>query len=398
MNKRIFYGEYTLLHWIELILQKNIVLPDYQRSFVWSKEQVESFLKNLKKGIFVPPIIIGSLEQNSGNENIILDGQQRLSSILLGYLGIFPKPDAFKSTDDPLFIMDNSDDEDGEDESVVIEWSFRLLTNAANNRTKASILSNIDNAKYDIISAEALLDDAFINETFLGFSYIVPMTLDESEQQKFYSTVFHDINQQGVALLGQESRKSLYYLNKDLVPFFDPKTVTSLLKVLQGGKVRRYDYVRLLAFLAEYKKKGSEVSVAKKCKGQEKFELYYESYINSVVTDTDSPRFGKFSSEVGIRNVPHRMEKLKRYINLLEYGSTFPTVIDADTKLFGLVYQVLFLGKSMDENKKDDLLNDLRQLIDNFKNDDKHREHPNGLSHIRRRLKESISIYSRYVL
>lgn len=136
MNKRIFYGEYTLLHWIELILQKNIVLPDYQRSFVWSKEQVESFLKNLKKGIFVPPIIIGSLEQNSGNENIILDGQQRLSSILLGYLGIFPKPDAFKSTDDPLFIMDNSDDEDGEDESVVIEWSFRLLTNAANNRTK----------------------------------------------------------------------------------------------------------------------------------------------------------------------------------------------------------------------------------------------------------------------
>ena len=398
MNKRIFYGEYTLLHWIELILQKNIVLPEYQRSFVWSKEQVESFLKNLKKGIFVPPIIIGSLEHNNGNENIILDGQQRLSSILLGYLGKFPKPDAFKSTDDPLFIVDNADDEDDEDESVVIEWSFRLLTNAADNRTKASILSKIDNAKYDIISADALLDDAFINETFLGFSYIVPMTLDESEQQKFYSTVFHDINQQGVALLGQESRKSLYYLNKDLVPFFDPQTVTSLLKVSQGGKVRRYDYVRLLAFLAEYKKKNSEVSVAKNCKGQEKFELYYESYINSVVTDTDSPRFGKFSSEIGIRNVPHRIEKLKRYINLLEYGSTFPTVIDADAKLFGLVYQVLFLGKSMDENKKDDLLNDLKQLIDNFKNDVKHRDHPNGLSHIRRRLKESISIYSKYVL
>ena len=77
MNKSCFYGEYTLLHWIELILQKNIVLPEYQRSFVWKKEQVETFLKKLKKGIFVPPVIIGSLEYTDSNENMILDGQRR---------------------------------------------------------------------------------------------------------------------------------------------------------------------------------------------------------------------------------------------------------------------------------------------------------------------------------
>ena len=81
MNKKTFYGEYTLLHWIELILTKNIVLPEYQRSFVWKKEQVENFLKKLKNGTFVPPVIIGSLDRGVHNENIILDGQQRLTSI-----------------------------------------------------------------------------------------------------------------------------------------------------------------------------------------------------------------------------------------------------------------------------------------------------------------------------
>ena len=62
IDRKIFYGEYTLMHWIELMLQRNIVLPDYQRCFVWPKEHVEFFLRRVKKGIFVPPIIIGSME------------------------------------------------------------------------------------------------------------------------------------------------------------------------------------------------------------------------------------------------------------------------------------------------------------------------------------------------
>ena len=107
MNKKTFYGEYTLLHWIELILTKNIVLPEYQRSFVWKKEQVENFLKKLKNGTFVPPVIIGSLDRGVHNENIILDGQQRLTSILLGYLGVYPKEDSFRMTDNPLYSSDS---------------------------------------------------------------------------------------------------------------------------------------------------------------------------------------------------------------------------------------------------------------------------------------------------
>lgn len=400
MDKRNFYGEYTLLHWIELILQKNILLPDYQRNFVWSKEQVENFLKKLKEGVFVPPVIIGSLEHPDGNnENIILDGQQRLSSILLGYLGIFPKKEAFRATDDPLYVADViQDDEVDEDDEVVIEWSFKLITNDARNKNKAEILGNIDRNKYETLSADSMLDDVFLNNNYLGFSYVVPMNATETDQQMFYSTVFHDINQQGVALLSQESRRSLYYLNKDLVPYFEPQQIVQLLKLTQNGKTRRYDYVRLLAFLTEYKHTHSEVSIAKNCRSQETFELYYEAYINAVITDTDSPQFGKFSAMIGINNVAFRCLKIKSYIDQLGFNVTFPTIIDADTYLFGLVYQVMFEDKALDEHRLNELKSELNRKIETYKSNENHKNSPNGLGYLRKRLKDSIVTYSRFVI
>ena len=45
MDKRVYYGEYSLKHWIDLILKENIVLPWYQRSFVWDKGQIENLIK-----------------------------------------------------------------------------------------------------------------------------------------------------------------------------------------------------------------------------------------------------------------------------------------------------------------------------------------------------------------
>lgn len=39
MDKKVYYGEYSLKHWIELMLKKDLEPPPYQRSFVWSEEQ-----------------------------------------------------------------------------------------------------------------------------------------------------------------------------------------------------------------------------------------------------------------------------------------------------------------------------------------------------------------------
>lgn len=38
MKYKVYYGDYSLSHWIELMLKHNIALPPYLRHFVWNKE------------------------------------------------------------------------------------------------------------------------------------------------------------------------------------------------------------------------------------------------------------------------------------------------------------------------------------------------------------------------
>ena len=72
MENRVYYGEYSLKHWLDLILTKNIILPEYQRKFVWKPEQVKNLIETIKKGEFVPPVTIGSAVINGENKNIII--------------------------------------------------------------------------------------------------------------------------------------------------------------------------------------------------------------------------------------------------------------------------------------------------------------------------------------
>ena len=110
---RTYYGEYTLEHWINLILSKNIVLPEYQRSFAWSEERIKRFIVSLYKGDYVPPVIIAAGQENTERANLILDGQQRLTSILLAALGRMPNRDKWQ---DETSLMDEDMRGDEEDE------------------------------------------------------------------------------------------------------------------------------------------------------------------------------------------------------------------------------------------------------------------------------------------
>lgn len=409
MNKKVFYGEYTLMHWVELILKKDIVLPAYQRCFVWDEEQVGRFLKSLKDGNFVPPIIIGTYN----GQNIILDGQQRLSAILLGYLGKLPKKDVFRITDDPNYV----DGDEGviattavvpavatpavvpeEAEPEAIEWTFKLLVKDDVSNTKPDLLGRTTADKYDNLPTDECLDDTFMNVNYLGFSYIVPATTENSvAQMKFYSTVFHDINMQGVELKAQESRRSLYYLDNDLVPFFEP-IGSERLKVVQNGKTVRYDFVRALAFTSQYAKQNSDASIALRCKKQAAFEKYYADYINAVISDDDSTVYGKFSTQVGKANIAARATKMQQYVTDLGYNNVFPSIIDADTYLIGLIYHVLIKGEELNTTRFTELKTALAAKVTNYKANENHRHAPNGVLYLRQRVRESIQTYQRYVV
>ena len=392
----MFYGEYTLRHWMDLILKGNILLPDYQRHFVWSKESVEKFLIQLKTGLFVPPVILGSFKKIENNDNIILDGQQRLTSILLGYLGIYPKFDEFKELVAPLY-RDGAEDDLDEGGEEIIAWTYKEILDKKRILLEMDkIRNNIDLAKYESLQEESKLSEIELSKIYLGFSYIVPSTTDTIEQQRFYSTVFRNINQQGAGLSGQESRKALYYLDSDLVPLFDAKCYEKT-KVIQDNKPMGYDFVRCLAFLSQYKTQNTEAHIAVKCYRQEQLEQWYEDYINAVVADRDSRRFGKFSNLIGKDNITQRMQNLSRYVEALGYAKQYTTIIEADLYNFGLIYYVVVCGYTLKEDMYDDLKAAIAAKYEVIKAVDAHRRSPGKVTYLRTRIKESITVYENYV-
>ena len=397
MNRKVFYGEYTLRHWMDLILKRNIILPDYQRHFVWSKESVEKFIIQLKTGLFVPPVILGSFKKDEGNDNIILDGQQRLTSVLLGYLGLYPKFAAFKEPAAPLYRDGAADDLDEGGEEV-IAWTYKEILDEKKILLDRNLIrNNIDLTKYESINSASELREDELEKIYLGFSYIVPATTEAVVQQRFYSTVFRNINQQGVGLSGQESRKALYYLDSELVPLFDAKCYERT-KVVQDGKPMGYDFVRCLAFLSQYKKQNTESHIAVKCYRQEQLEQWYEDYINAVVEDRDSDRFGKFSTLIGKDNITQRMQTLARYVDALGYAKQYNSIIDADMYNFGLIYYVVVCGNTLKEDKYNELKTAIASKIEDLKAVDAHRRSPGKVTYLRIRIKESIAIYSSYVV
>ena len=79
-NNKVYYGEYSLKRWLDLILNGNITLPPYQRYFVWQESQVLKLIKSIKNGYYLPAVTIGNSKNPLTNkkENMVLDGQQRL--------------------------------------------------------------------------------------------------------------------------------------------------------------------------------------------------------------------------------------------------------------------------------------------------------------------------------
>jgi hypothetical protein len=388
MDNRVYYGEYSLKHWIDLILKENIILPDYQRYFVWSEKKVETLISTFKSKQFVPPVTIGAFKNGNSNQNLILDGQQRLTSILLAYLGLFPDEATYKKAVDK-FANENDDEEEIEEQlDNVLDWKFERLTEKG--KSKQEILTKIADGNYKKIDFQ--IDDKFLETTFLGFSYLVPVITDEKVQQKYYSSVFRNINIQGEVLLPQESRASLYFLDKDLVQFFVPDfTKTFVVKGLSVAT--KIDFVRCLSLLSQYNKDNAANKVARSYKPQ--MEKFYEEYIYSVVADTEG-KYGKFSSIFPNSQYADRLSNLHQALNSLEIKKEFQSIIDFDMYFFGLTYTIVFENKTINIASKEAIKQEIEAKIGVFKGDYSHTKAPSNLGHLRLRISSSIEIYKKY--
>jgi len=403
MNNRVYYGEYSLAYWVELILTKKIMLPKYQRHFVWESSDVREFVDSLKEKRFVPPVTIGSFSKNGIKQNLIIDGQQRLTSVLLAYLEIFPDKEQYRAHLASLANGDEEESDDGDDPyDNVLLWNFEKLTEKGSK--KEDIISKLEPGNYKSFNHSFSKEE--LMQTFIGFTYIVPADDDSTAQQEFYSKIFRNINQKGVRLFEIESRKALYFLNDYYEGFFEPKFADDYFVKLATGIKQQFDFVRYMSMLCAYHKQGQKIK--KVARGYGRFmEKYYEDYIYSIIEKDNKAEdglrttkyeelFGKFEDLFDDNKYSNEINKLADTLKALEIPKSHPSIISMDLYFFGLLYQVLFLHNDIDMSKKKQLKNDLEEIISAYRNDQKHSTAPAQLGFLRLRILKSLEIYSQY--
>jgi len=391
MENKVYYGEYSLKHWIDLILKENIILPDYQRHFVWNENKVKTLINTFKNRQFVPPVTIGVYKKGDINLNLILDGQQRLTSILLAFLGLFPNEKEYSEKIESYADENDNEIEDEEDQpNNILKWTFKALIQEGKDKQK--ILNKIgDSEKYNMLDWG--IDDDFLKTRYLGFSYLVPNTTDSKIQQKYYSSVFRNINIQGVPLLAQESRESLYFLDNSLSKLLNPDFYkTIVIKNLSG--TTKSDFVRYLSLLSQFKKDGRINRIAR---GYVRvMEKYYEEYIYSIVGENNSLLFDDFTTIFPESKYDDRLDLLKETIKSLEIPKQYTSIIDADLFLFGLIYITVLENKQIISEHKEQLKSEIMGSIAEIRQNNSHLRAPSALKYLRYRMDLSIGIYNKY--
>lgn len=413
MESRVYYGEYSLKHWINLLLKRNIVLPDYQRSFVWDEKDIRRLIKSLGEGQFVQPVTIANYNCEDREQNLLLDGQQRLTSILLSYLGYIPDKEKFLSVEE-LASSDDSDDGDGS-VTKIIGWTFEemLEDNVSNNNIDAIINRITRTGKYKELKISSITNkEEFFEKTFLGFSYIIPSKTDKNETQKFFSTLFRNMNYLGLKLSPLESRRSLYYLNAELEKYFDGRTsegkdVLCEIKMYEKMQLRKIDIIRYMSILSQYVANNKDIrKVLVGYSAYSSRENYYADYVSYIVKLEQDDRTDKFNKFDFNRTFPNNdwlqlydslynsLNSIKVQLGLDAKRQAFTSWVDADYWLFGLIYFVLFERKTIQFEKK--LIDVLAKVIKEKRDDENYSKNTNRLNNLRNRIQSSIDIYSAY--
>jgi hypothetical protein len=84
-------SDWTLELLASKFLDGDIIIPDYQRKFVWDIRRASTLIESFAIGLPVPQIFF---YENGQGQLEVIDGQQRITSIAFFFEGYFGKPDS----------------------------------------------------------------------------------------------------------------------------------------------------------------------------------------------------------------------------------------------------------------------------------------------------------------
>lgn len=224
-------------------------LPKYQRKYVWEKEQAENLILSLVKNIPIPPLYL--YYDNRTANYVILDGQQRITSLFLYYHNIF-----YKGKKERPKI-------DFKDLAEKVNEIEELKTNGSDDSLQDSIKKIYDEmeVKYKIkessfnlaggqdITFENLKDEA--KKVLLRKDLdVVFVQCNASNSQQIYAEIFKLLNSAGKELSSQEIRIGVYsdnILYDEIIKFNEKNEIW---RKIYGNSYSAKDMEYLLRFLA----------------------------------------------------------------------------------------------------------------------------------------------------
>ena len=190
-----------------------VMLPDFQRNFVWSRQDVEELIKSLLENMFIGTFLVQDVTPDNlpfkaipiegvkdVNPNfqekpnvLILDGQQRLSSI---FYAIYEPNIPLKNVSNPYrffidikeLLKDNIDD-------AVFSWSIAW-------RDYKGLLDDEGAYNYEILQNEMILPISLLKEDFskLWYKKLQEFDLSDEKSEKVVSYIENIIKYQVLTL------------------------------------------------------------------------------------------------------------------------------------------------------------------------------------------------------
>jgi Protein of unknown function DUF262 len=117
------YGaDYDVDGLVKRLKKGDIKIPAFQRGFVWPIKQASRFIESLLLGLPVPGIFLS--KEDETNKLLVIDGQQRLTTLQAFYDGIFP------STKREFSLVDVQPGLEGKTYKTLEDEHRRVLENA----------------------------------------------------------------------------------------------------------------------------------------------------------------------------------------------------------------------------------------------------------------------------
>lgn len=395
-----YMGSYSLNTWIKKILKGNIIIPDFQRNFAWDEEQIKNLASSINNGFFIPPIILGKME----DKIYLLDGQQRLTSLLLIYLKRSKPEDNFNFSSFVKKI---------ENEEEIKISDLDKLRSAWDSKWPSATKKEERDLDLSPSSTDSLLYHSFIPYCLI---------CSEGEKQKnFFAQLFCDINFLQRSLSNQDLFRAiakLNHFNRDILNFDLFIEFEGIMNGNKGGDDEKQertflspygkekDFIEHLALLVEYEtnQDNSDFYPRRTEKKTQQEMLYVKNFLLSFNDNEGSEIPIKWSKKI-LENFILDEEKERRFkesmkifFNFIDSknkerkemsGDKRRNIAYQDFYIFGFLYFVYFSKE--DVKSLTFYLDKIDQSAEKYKEEmlkeKRYKNSPNKAEFLRKRLK-----------